>query len=242
MARRFDGGGRPVGGETRVSPAGSSSHVWPDVAALSDGKVTIVWTAAATATRSSMLSQTYNANGSAAGPVRTLDTVTQPVAPRATIIARMAQTTSTIGFAVAYGASPVTGWSERAQIRVRTLTPTGTPAGAPAVANTKATRLSGAPALVAQAGGAFSVAFAAPDGPSATHGSGVAVRLFGHDGRPLGEQEQMNTVTLRDQAAPALAMTGSGTARGLSFLAAWETAGPPPTNGTDVAARPFAGR
>lgn len=228
--RLFNNNGSPRGPEQRVNENAERDQITPDIAVLEDGRFAVVWGSEMRPNRFGVMARLFRPNGNPQGRDRVVDDLNQVLQPSPVIAAR-----SQGGYAIAYDAARNNQRVRPSHIMVRRMAIAGGLLGPRMRANSRFAGHHHSPTIAALRNGAFVVGFSSPTGNS----HGIALRLFGSAGTPLGEQLQANAMNTGNQDAPDLAPIGRNNARGATFLGVWTTPGAGANQGSNIAARRF---
>ena len=216
-AQLFDAAGAPVGGEFRVSPAGTGLIQGSTVAGLAAGGFVVAWNdysgPQGDGSDSSIKLQLFDASGQTLGGELLVNTQTAGFQqqPFVTSLANGGFVVGWRDFGAALGTPPA------APFKARVFDAAGVPAGGEILVSATT---GGDPVPVALAGlanGNFVATW--NDGSSAlgdSDGSGVKARIFDVAGNPITGDFLVNTATAGDQFGPTVAALPDG-----RFLITW---------------------
>jgi hypothetical protein len=211
FGQRFDAMGDPVGGEFAVNAHTTEQQDEPAVAMRPNGEFVVVWDAYDNYTYfEGSIGQRFAADGSPSGS----EFVVDPLGYNTKVAAHAG------GFVVAFSTF---SYGAAAQPFDAAGAPIGSIIPLAAVANY--------PDVASDAAGRFLVVWQDGGGGDGDE-TGVAGRLFGSNGTPIGASFVVNSYTTGFQSLPAVGTTGDG-----SFVVTWSGNGP---SGLGVFARRFA--
>ena len=225
QARRFDAESLPVSEDFQVNTYTPGTQSDPALAVLDDGDFMVVW----------------GGEGGSGSPFgssvqgRLFAPDATPLGDQFLISSYTSSSHSHPDVATLDDGSFVTVWrSSRSpsdafgfSIQGQLLHADGSPAGGQFMVNSYVTGSQSFPRVAARDGGGFVVVWeSSASGGSDADRSSIQGRLFAADGLPVGEDFQVNAVTVGDQLRPSVATLKDG-----SFIVAWHGAGP---TGSDV--------
>ncbi len=207
LGRRYTSFGWPLGGDFQINTTTEGDQTRVDIGMNPGGASVIAWTTWATPFQNRF--RRYDAFGN---PFGDDDTVTD--SDSSGVVVDVADSGT---FAMAWKQG-VTG-GDGSEILVRRYSGTGVPLADPFLVNTYTTGHQYAPSLAFAPSGAFVVVWVS-DGSPGNDNSGRSVqgRCFAADGVAIGDQFQVNTTTLDDQAWPDVGVADSG-----AFVVTWES-------------------
>jgi len=230
QARRFDGGGDPLGPQFEVNTHTYLSQIDPRVAVNAGGGFVVVWTDLAGGPPGdgvAIFGRRYAPDGLPAAPPFFVNTATA-VSQQKPAVA-MAPSGE---FVVVWHAWLQAGSdTSDASIQGQRFAADGAPLGGQFQANALITgRQSSARVAAAPDGGFVVVWTSEVSGGSDTDSTSIQGRRFDADGVPLGAQFQVNSYTPNAQKQADVAVRGDG-----SFLVAWSSSGSSGSDGSDDA-------
>jgi hypothetical protein len=222
-ARRFDAAGEPLGGEIAVNTTTADDQYWPAIAADPGGGFTVAW-----------MSEEQHPYTYYAIYTRRFDAAGAPLSGEI-LVSEAPPSGGPAPYAITPGIAPddhggfTVAWTGDRQdgsgldVYARRFDATGAPLGGEVAVNTTTAGDQGypyGPAIAAEPGGGFSVAWTS-DGQDGS-GYGVYARRLDSTGAPLGGEVAVNTTTAGDQGSygPAIAAEPGG-----GFTVAWESDG-----------------
>ena len=210
-AQRYTPDGIPVGGEFRVNDTVASAQAAPEVAVAADGSFVVAWESnVQDGDKHGVFARRFDAAGVPLGPEVQVNTFTGDE-QRAPAIA----TDATGNFVVTWQSKDQDGR------RVGDLRPAlrrrGRGARAPSSASTPTTaKQQSAPAVAMDADGDFVVAWQSEDQDGDKWG--IYAQRYDAGGVAQGGEFRVNTITFKEQLAPAVAMDADG-----DFVVAWQS-------------------
>jgi hypothetical protein len=209
--RRYSAAGAPLGPELQVNSFTLENQMLPKVARAATGELVVAWSSGASpgtdSSAFSALGRRFAADGSPVGTDFQINDFTPG---------------NQFPFGVAFGAEGefVVAWQSYGSygddddsygIQARRFGADGTPLEGQFQVNTVTTGYQISPALAADAGGGFAVAWASASSAGGdVDRASVQARLFAHDGTPRGGQFQVNVWTTHLQFEPAVAAGPNG--------------------------------
>ncbi len=213
--RRFDAGGLPLGGQLQVNDFTTGAQASPDLAFATDGGFVVVWRSVGStgddADGASIALRAFDAGGTPRGGQQQLNVHTAGT-QESPALCRQDD-----GFAVIWQGD-TTDDADASGIAGRRAGATGDPLGDEFQVNELTTGAQRRPAVAAQPGGGFVVAWTT-FGTAGDPDDAVAGRFFAADGRPLRPELQVNTYTTEAQYGPSVAGEGA------DFVVVWTSFG-----------------
>jgi hypothetical protein len=210
VARRFSAGGQPLGPELQVNNDTINGDGSPRVASDASGNFVVVWESAGDGSYAGIFARRFTAGGVPLGPQFQVNTYT----PDQQAFPAVASDPSG-NFVVVWESTGQDG--DDRGVFARLFDSSGAPRGAEFQVNTYTTGPQGEAAVAMDAAGNFVVAW-----DSVFHEVGdtlgeIIARRFTASGAPRGGEFRVNTLTLAEQLAPAVASDADG-----NFVVAWD--------------------
>jgi Ca2+-binding RTX toxin-like protein len=212
--QRFDAGGTPVGGETRILAASTASQGLPTIVALADGAYVIAWVGSGGAGGAGVYAQIFDAAGAPVGGELAIRPLGAAISHPPAIVALPGG-----GFAITwqtddFSSSP----SAAGEVEARVYDAFGAPVGAAFQVNMTTSGWQGDPSIGLTADGGFRIAFTSHD---PTNQNDVLSRDFDADGTPRGSDRVENTSLSGNQDDSAVILVGG------TEIVAWHSDGSP---------------
>ena len=207
FVQRFDSGGDPVGSEMQVNTYTTGSQIEPDVACDDAGNFAVVWNSkdGQDGSDGGVFGQRFNSGGVFAGTEFQVNSYTVNRQFRPSVAA------DTDGdFIVAWQSLAQDG--SGSGVFGQRFSSNGGAAGTEFQINTYTIYAQVRPAVAADAGGSFVVAWSSYD----PNGYSVFARRFSSDGNAAGTEFQVNSYTTGDQLGPGVTAAADG-----DFVIAW---------------------
>jgi hypothetical protein len=206
--QRYSSAGVKQGGEFQVNVTTTGDQSQPSVAVDAEGNFVVAWQSDPSGADEEVVARVYHTTGAAQTAEIAVNTTTAggQTAPAVA-------TDASGNFLVAWQSADADG----SGVFARCFDAAGTAACAEFPVNATTANAQDSPAIAAEAGGAFMVAWEslAQDGDGET----IVARRFDAGGTPQGGEFTVNTTTAGDQSRPAVAAAAAG-----GFVVGWQSA------------------